>query len=143
MLPSTLIKISDSPENGKIRAIEIRRILIAHDLKQIRITTQRRFFEHDGDQPDGVGAEITGRIEYQLYEKDLVASNDKLCNPSNGLTVTQDGNGVWHDVNNAVVAAPTGMFDYFIKFATQPVSQHDIVVTVINTEDSVYHTWDK
>jgi hypothetical protein len=140
-LPKNCIKISNSP-NGKCRAIERKRLLIAEDLKQILIITSRRFFEPDSNDVDGIGEELTGRVDYPAYERNLIASNDKLCNPANGLMVSLSGETYIDAIGN-VVASPIGLYDFFEPLLDQPVSIHQLVNQNILLEDQVYGTWNK
>ena len=144
MLPQGLVRISDSPSNFKIRAIERRRVEINWDIKEIKVLTHRRFFEKDDTQPDGVGEELTGRVEFPLYECYLTANNSKLVNPSNGLVVTKDPDtNEYLDVNGFVVANPIGMYDFFAAYLSQEVSVIALVTSTIQTQDAIYKTWDK
>lgn len=148
-LPNNCVKISNSA-NGKCRVIERRRILIAEDLKLINLLTVRRFFEPDANDPDGLGIELTGLVDFQAYERTLVASNDRLCNPSNGLVVALSGittsgdtTYVYVDTVGNVVNNPIGLFDFFAPLLDQDVSVNSIADQQILNEDQYYHTWDK
>src|SRR5258705_3651696 len=118
-LPKNCVKISNSA-NGKCRVIERKRILVAVDLKIINLITSRRFFEPDVNDQDGLGEELTGLVDFQPYERTLKATNEILCNPSNGLVVsvsgiTISGNSefIYVDPLNNVVNTPIGLFDFF------------------------------
>ena len=146
-LPKNCIKISNS-SNGKCRAIERKRLLIAEDLQQIIIITNRRFFEPDVNDPDGIGEELTGRVDFQSFEHSLIADNSKLCNPANGLmVVAQNSTGstgtTYQDAIGNVVLNPIGLYDFFEPLLDQPVAIHSIVNQNIMAEDSIYKTWDK
>lgn len=140
-LPNNCIKISNSA-TGKCRVIERKRILVAEDLKVINLLTLRRFFEPDENDVDGLGAELTGMVDFQPYERTLTASNERLCNPENGLTVIQSGD-TYVDVVGNIVANPVGLFDFFKPFLDQPVAINAIANQQIINEDQVYKTWDK
>lgn len=153
-LPLNCVKISDS-STGKKRVVERKRIIIAEDLKEIRILTVRRTFEPDVNDIDGLGVELTGKIDFPPYEHTLLANNDRdhLCNPSNGLVVKQVNTGqvdenqnpilVYKDVMNTTVNNPIGLYDFFAPLLDQPIAIHTIVNQNIIAEDQIYHTWDK
>lgn len=86
MIPQDSIKISNSA-NGKARVISVTGINIRLDINVITISTIRRFFEIDANDPDGLGTELTGRVDFPAYEHQLIANNDNKhqCNPTNGL----------------------------------------------------------
>ena|SRR6267154_2280617 len=148
-LQDNMVKISPSA-NGKQRVIEWIGINTRWDLKVITILTKRRFFEGDDNAPDGLGVEITGKIDFPEFEHNLTASNDKLCNPANGLMVSPvavSGDSgttvVFKDAAGNTVGYPIGLFDFFRPLLSQPVSQNDLIRQNIVVEDSVYKTWDK
>jgi len=153
-LPKNCIKISDSA-NGKKRVIERKRIVIKEDLKEIAIITNRRFFEPDSNDADGLGIELTGKVDFAPYEHTLIANNDldHQCNPDNGLVVRrydtgqvdEGGNPImgWKDVINNIVQNPIRLYDFFEPLMDDPIAIHAIVNQNILAEDQIYHTWDK
>lgn len=150
-IPANCIKISDSA-NGKKRVIERKRIVISEDIKEIRILTVRRFFEPDTNDIDGLGIELTGKVDFAPYEHILLANNDDAhkCNPGNGLVVRQVNIGsndapnmVWKDALDNIVDNPIGLYDFFAPFLDQAVAIHALVNQNILAEDQVYKTWDK
>lgn len=151
-IPQDSVKISNSA-NGKIRVVTVTGINIRLDLNEIKINTVRRFFESDPNDIDGIGIELTGKVDFLPYERQLVANNDDQhkCNPSTGVscypqtTVDADGNTIttYTDALGNVVDSPIGLFDFFKPLLSQPVAILSLVLQQANAEDQVYHTWDK
>lgn len=145
MLSDNQVRISDSP-TGKARVVEWIGINTRWDLQTITILTRRKFF--DKDQNNNLTTELTG-IDYPVYETNITANNEKLCNPENGLraylytTGNTSGNtyNYYLDYSGNTVSNPVGMFDYFRPFLSLPVAQNDLIKQNILRQDSVYGTW--
>jgi len=135
------IQISSSPANGKQRVITVNGIIIRPDLQSIVVLTNRTFVDVSGNTLSGV--------DYQDFEFNIIADNNRLCNPANGLRVYEypvsgaTGNTViYKDVHGSVVNNPIGFYNFFKPLLYQPVSTMSIVLQNITLEDQVYKSWD-
>jgi hypothetical protein len=150
MLTDFQVRISDSPTNGKARVIDINIIDIDILNSQISVWTKRRFFEKDENDIDGIGAEVNG-VEYPVYNFTLVANNQRLCNPVDGVMVALSGatdasgntTNYYVDPSGNIVANPIGLFDFFKQYLTIPIIIKDFIKLNILREDSLYNTWNK
>src|SRR5579871_3384785 len=137
-LPYNFVKISDSPTNGKHRAIEIVGYNLRMDLNQMTVLTKRHFYS--ADPSVNFNSELTGS-DYQTYEHNLVANDDinHQCNPTNGLTVTKvalnDSVSVWKDPLNNTVDSPVGLFTFFKPMLSQNVALLTLLKQNVLAED--------
>lgn len=149
-LPYNFVPISVSPTNGKYRAIEVQGINIRFDISVITIITLRHFYS--SDPTTNTPVELT-TTDYPPYYHNMIADNEQMCNPNNGLvcyqydTGTKDANGNeifgWKDVQGTIVTSPIGLFDFFKPYLSEPVAIMTLITQNVTTEDQIYGTWNK
>lgn len=159
MLPQHFIPISDSPFSKIKRAITWSNFSVNKDDKSVSMNTSCHFFNSDPKEPDGYGPEMTNQ-EVRSFTRFLVANNNTLVNPATGLhavlvvdspevrntdgTIKDYQVSHYEDSLGNIVQSPIGQFDYFFGIIMNTeIKVLPLIIQILQTEDQVYHTYDK
>jgi len=139
------INISNSPITNLQRQVDVRSLYVDDQEKKVELITIC-YSVKDGER-------LTNN-ECRPFERKLVASNERLVNPANGIVLTSStGNTgteeepvivtIYSQPDGTEVLNPVPQYDFFKAMLNSEVNVISIIEGVILQEDQVYRTFDK
>lgn len=156
-----IINISDHPTLGLKRKVSWHSFIYSEKDSYVKLYTICHHFSADQEDKSKYAESFSSRAVSD-FEKILIASNEKIVNPLNGVICKQiitqildenndpvldeDGNPTFNskftDALGGDVKNPIGEFDFFQALTSKPINIQDLVNGLIIQEDQIYHSYD-